>query len=166
MTGTVSGTGGSGLWPHAVLVHLGCALHVAVEVGAGRYQVILHLLTGLGTSPNLDAGGIDALLLDQVVLGVDGALCCQLRTLLLVGCRVANHNSSGIRLTLQVESDVIQAGLGFVVDASRTALVTIEVDRAERLRLGLRRWRRLLDVDRSRRRSRLTLVVLRRCKSR
>ncbi len=141
------GVASAGLWPHTVLVHLGCTLHIGVEVGTGRNQVILHLLTGLGTSPNLDTRGINALLLDQVVLGVDGALRCQLRTLFLIGCRVANHNSSRIRLTLQVEGYVIQAGLGFVVDACRTALVAIEVDRAERLRLGLRRRWRLLDVD-------------------
>src|SRR5882757_2537445 len=159
MTGMVSRMAGAGLRPHAVLVHLGCTLHVAVEGGTGRNQVVLHLLTGFCTSPNLDAGGINALLLDQVVLGVDGALRCNLRTLFLVGCRVANHNSSRIRLTLQVEGYVIQAGLGFVVDASRTALVTIEIDRAERLRLGLRRRWRLLDVDRSRGRGRLTLVI-------
>src|SRR5262249_21622847 len=124
-----------------------------------RNQVVLHLLTGFGTSPDLDTGGINALLLDQVVLRVDSALRCHLRTLLLIGCRVANHNSSRIRLTLQVEGYVIQAGLGFVVDASRTALVTIEVDRAERLRLGLRRWWRRFHVDRAGRRGSLTLVV-------
>ena len=53
---TVSGMGSAGLWPHAVLVHLGRALYVAVEAGAGRNQVVLHLLTGLGTSPNLRHG--------------------------------------------------------------------------------------------------------------
>src|ERR1700749_4072520 len=159
VTCMVGGAARAGLWPHAVLVHLGCTLHIVVEVGASRNQVVLFLLASLAASPNLDPGGIDALLLNQVVLGVDGALRSQLRTLFLACCRVANHNSSRIRLTLQVEGYVIQAGLGFVVDAARTALVTIEVDRAERLRLGLRRRWRLLDVDRSRRRSRLALVI-------
>src|SRR6201996_2399962 len=159
VTCMVGGAARAGLWPHAVLVHLGCTLHIVVEVGASRNQIVLFLLASLAASPNLDTGGIDALLLNQVVLGVDGALRSQLRTLFLVCCRVANHNSSRIRLTLQVEGYVIQAGLGFVVDAARTALVTIEVDRAERLRLGLRRRWRLLDVDAGRSRSRLALVI-------
>ena len=73
----------SGLRLHRVLVHCSGARYVAIEGGAGRYKVVLHFLVTLGTGAYLNSGRIDALLLDQVVLRVDGALCSQRVGLLL-----------------------------------------------------------------------------------
>ncbi len=51
--------------------------------------------------------------------------------LLLCAVLVANHSQLRIRGALQVESDIVQAGLGFVINTSWPLLVAIEVDRAE-----------------------------------
>ena len=113
-------------------------------------------------------------LLDQVFLGVDGALGGQtlgrgcspatltsLRTRLLAACLIADEGELGVRGALQVEGEVIEAGLAFVVDASRTAGIAIEADRAEVLRgrLVLRRRRRCKNRNRGVRGGSLTLVV-------
>src|SRR5579863_9735660 len=125
----------SGLRLHRVLVDRSGAIYVVVEGGAGRYKVVFHFLVALGASPNLDSGRINALLLDQVVLRVDGALCSQRVGLLLIRSRFADYYCCGIGLLLQVQSDIIEASLRLVVDPGRTPLVAIEVDRAKRLGL-------------------------------
>jgi len=56
---------------HCTLIHGGGADR---ECSAGGNQVIFHTLAFGGTSGHADAGSIDALLLHQVVLAVDGAL--------------------------------------------------------------------------------------------
>src|ERR1700689_1070966 len=130
---------GSGLNLHGAFVH-GCgAWYVAIEGRAGRYKVVLYFLVALCSGAYRDPGSINALLLHQVVLRVDCPLCSQRVGLLLSGSRLPNQNSGGIRLLLQVQSDVIQASLSLVVDACRALLIPIEVDRAKRLGLRSRR---------------------------
>ena len=144
---------------HGVLVDWRRARHVVVERCACRNQVILHLVLAVGPCPHLDAAGVNALLRDQVGLGVHRAL----RRYLLCGHgvrtlifrlrsrhwrRVADHHQRGIRLLLSVQPYVIQASLGFVVDSRRTPLVLVELDRAKRLRLRSRRRRRRFHIDR------------------
>src|SRR5271165_3079229 len=150
----------SGLRLHRVFVDRSGAGYVAIEGRAGRYKVVLHFLVALGSGAYRDPGRINALLLNQVVLRVDGTLCSQRVGLLLVGSRLANHHNGGIGLLLQVQSDIIQASLRLVVDPSRALLIPIEADRAKRLRLGSGRWRRCFHIDRGGRSRRLTLVVL------
>src|SRR5579859_1329011 len=152
----------SGLRLHRVLVDRSSAIYVVVEGGAGGHKVVLRFLVTLGTGPNLNSGRIDALLLDQVVLRVDGALCSQRVGLLLCRGRLANHYRRGIGLLLQVESDVIEASLRLVVDPGRTLLIAIEIDRAKRLGLRSRRRRRCFDAHAGGRGRRLTLVILHR----
>src|ERR1700691_272995 len=155
-----TGRCGSGLNLHGAFVHCCGALHVAIEGRAGRYKVVLYFLVALCSGAYRDPGSINALLRHQVVLRIDSSLSGQLVSALFIGSRLANQYSGGISLLLQVESDVIEASLSLVVDASRAALVTIKADRAKRLGLRCRRWRRSFDTDRRGASSRLTLVVL------
>src|SRR6202453_3178865 len=151
---------GSGLNLHGAFVH-GCgAWYVAIEGRAGRYKVVLYFLVALCSGAYRDPGSINALLRHQVVLRIDSSLSGQLVSSLFIGSRLANQYRGGISLLLQVESDVIEASLSLVVDASRAALVTIKADRAKRLGLRCRRWRRSFDTDRRGASSRLTLVIL------
>src|SRR5437763_5049878 len=151
------------------------ALHVGGEVGAGGHEVIFYLLPFGRGGRRADAGSIDALLLHQVVLGVHrtlgsevvhlgllvagGILLLLLHCGLLLGVRGANYDRLGVGLTLQVQSHFVQAGLGFVVYARRTLLVGLEVDRAQRLGVRLRRRRRGQDVQAAGRRGVVALVV-------
>src|SRR6204780_5744710 len=158
----MTGRCGSGLNLNRAFVH-GCgAWYVAIEGRDGRYKVVLYFLVALCSGAYRDPGSINALLRHQVVLRIDSSLSGQLVSSLFIGSRLANQYSGGISLLLQVESDVIEASLSLVVDASRAALIPIKADRAERLGLGSRRWRRCFHIDRRRASSRLTLVVLHR----
>ena len=80
-----------------------------------------------------DAAGVDSLVIDQVVLDVDRTLLVKVLDLgvfmpgrnflllrsdqLLFRVRVSCDDYSGIGGLLQVEGNLIQAGLGFIVDA-------------------------------------------------
>src|ERR1700759_1671908 len=97
------GGSGAGLNLYRALVDCSGAGYVVIEGCAGGYKVVLHFLVALGSGAYRDTGGINALLLDQVVLRVDGALCSQRIGLLLVRSRFADQNRGGIRLLLQVE---------------------------------------------------------------
>src|ERR1700761_680550 len=159
----------AGLRLHRGLVNRGGAGDVGVEGGAGGNEVVIDLVGAGGAGADRDAAGIDALLLDQVVLGVDGTLRGQilhdcglvmpsLASRSCFGGGVAHHNQSCIGRTLRVERDVIEAALGVVVYASRTALVVIELDGAQRLGLRRRR-RRCFNVDGGGGGSSLPLIV-------
>ena len=52
---------------------------------------------------------------------------------LLLGIRIAHHDSLGIGLLLQVKRYLVQTGLGFVVHPRRARLVLGEADRTHRL---------------------------------
>ncbi len=103
-------------WP---LVDRGCGHRGGI--GTCGNQDVVHLLGILGSGEDLDAGSIDALLLYQVVLGVDGALCGELRTILLAAAGVADYIEGSVRGALQVQCEVIEASLAFVVHAGRGA---------------------------------------------
>src|SRR5436305_2724762 len=121
----------AGLGLDGGFVDRGGALHVGAEIGSRRHQVVFHLLAVGGAGGNADAGRIDALLLHQVVLGVDRALGCEVVHLgllaaggdlllllsgrLFLGVGVANLHGFGVGLVLQVESLLVEAPLGLVV---------------------------------------------------
>src|SRR6185437_3313056 len=119
----------------------GCrALHVVVEGRSRRYQIILDRVgTGIAGA-DFDAGRINSLLVDQIGPGIDGALCSLRIGVPLVRSTAANQNCLGIGAALEVQSNIIQASLSFVVDADRATLVAAEGDRAQSL--GLRCGRR------------------------
>src|ERR1700733_9532286 len=125
---------------------------------AGWDQRRRHSLAVVSTGVDRDTAGIDALLRNQVCLGVDGTLSSELIALLLCAVLIANHSQLRIGGALQVESDIVQAGLGFVIYTSRPLLVAIEVDRAELA--GRRCWRRRRCIHRNRRRARCTLTLI------
>ena len=108
------------------------------------YQVVAHRLGARVSGRHADAGGVDALFRHQVVLGVHGALRRESSTLarralllgLLIRGRFAHQHGIRVCMVLQRERDLVPAGLGYVVYTSRTRLVHIERDRAQRL--GLR----------------------------
>ena len=50
---------------------------------------------------------------------------------LLIGGVVADDDEMTVGFALQVESDVVEAALGFVVDTVRTSVVAVEGDGAE-----------------------------------
>src|SRR3984957_18624836 len=93
----------SGLNLHSALVNRSGAGYVVVEGCAGRDKVVFDFLVALGSSAYRDPGRINALLLNQVVLRVDSALCSQRVGLLLVGSRLANQHGAGIGLLLEVQ---------------------------------------------------------------
>ena len=69
----------------------------------------------------------------------------------------ADHGHCGIRSLLGTESDLIEASLGFVVDAGRALGVAIECDVAQRLGLGVAGGGGASMVDRRGARCRLAL---------
>ena len=116
------------------LIDRGRTSDVAVEGGSGGNEVVFYFVDRLGAGTDRDAGCVDALLLDQVVLGVDRALSSEVvnrgRMLLLAlgwsflrSC-FTNHDYRRIRLLLGVQCYFVEAGLGFVVDAGWTLGVT------------------------------------------
>ena len=100
--------------------------------GTGRNQSRRHLLGVFRAGKDCDAGSIDALLLHEIVLGVDGA-----RSAAFCGPifssegGVADQVELCVRRALQVECEVIEASLAFVVHARRAMRVAIKADRAE-----------------------------------
>src|SRR6185312_10489772 len=109
----------------SALVHCGNA--GAIQRCTCRDQGRGHRLAILRSGIDRDAAGIDALLLDQVVLRVDGPLGSDLGAALLGAGRIAYDSKLRIRRPLQIQCNVIQASLAFVVDTCRTPLVTLEV---------------------------------------
>ena len=109
-------------------IHRGRARYIVFEVRARGNQIILDTVASGSTGPNLDAGRIDSLLVDQVELGVDGTFRSQSAGLTRVGIAVTDQDSLSVGLLLEIQSDIIQAGLGFVVHAGWATLVAVEVD--------------------------------------
>ena len=105
-----------------------------VEGCACGNQRVGHDHPGGWADAEFDAGGINTLFLNQVLTGVEGALCGGLG--LLIRRRVANHDEVGVGLLRKREGDVVEAALGFVVDAFRATAIACEAQAAERL--GLR----------------------------
>ena len=105
---------------------------VLSSVAPAGIRVVVTVLPSSRTGVDRDTAGIDALLLDQVVLRVDSALQrrASLPCFSVLGS-VADERELRIRRALQVQGDIVKASLAFVVDPGRTALVTLEVDRAE-----------------------------------
>src|SRR6185437_15239172 len=64
----------AGLRFHLGFVDRGRSLSSAIRVGALRNQKVLARLVVSGSGIGTDAGGIDALIGYQIILGVDGAL--------------------------------------------------------------------------------------------
>ena len=86
-----------------------------------------YRLAVLRSGVDRDTAGVDALLRYQVVLGVDSAGCCRLAAILLRAAGVADNGKLRIRRALQVQGDIVEASLGFVVYTGRTLLVTSKV---------------------------------------
>jgi hypothetical protein len=116
-----------------------------VEDGAGRDQGVGDGLAGGLTDPQLDAGWIDALLLRQVLARVERTFGSSVG--FLRRCRVAYDDQPGVCLLVQSEGDVIQAALGFVVDAYGATLIASKAETAELLGLWKDRDRRSCDDD-------------------
>ena len=104
-----------------------------VEDCARRDEGVRNGLAGGSADPELDAGRIDALFLNQVLASIERAFggCFGL----LLRRRVADHNQPGIGLLRERQSDVIEAALGFVVDAHGATDITTEGQAAELLDL-------------------------------
>jgi len=105
-----------------------------VEGSSCGDQRVGDCLAGRFADTQLDAGWVDALLLGEVLAGVEGAFCTGARLLLRI--RVADDDQPRISLLIEGESDVVEAALGFVVDANWATLITREAQAAELL--GLR----------------------------
>jgi len=109
-------------------------------VGTRGHERVAHVPSWHLAYADLNARLVDPFLLNQILTGVE----CTLRTCFGIFARggVPDHHEHGAWLLLHGESDVIQAGLGLVVDAFGPAMITVEVDMAEVLRLcnGRRRW--------------------------
>lgn len=118
---------------------------------SSRNQRRLHRLAIFRSGVDSDAARVYALVFDQVLLRV----ACTLRgnplmTLFLCGCVTDDHELR-VGGALQVQSNFIQASLGFIVDTGRTARIAFEVDRAQAARGRGRRSRRSIDRYRRRR---------------
>src|SRR5690242_16855243 len=139
------------------LIHGGGA--GGIHRGSSGNQRRRHSLTVLCAGINRDAAGVDTLLLHQIVLRVFSALSSESATTLLGAGSVANQRQLGVGRLLQFEGDVIEASLALVVDAGRTALVALEVNRAEAAGRRSRRRRRRTERHGRRSRSGLALVI-------
>ncbi len=115
------------------LVDRGCGDGGGIR--AGRYEDGGYRLRIVRSGPDLDPRGIETLLLDQVVLGVDSALSGEVRLLDSLALRrslfrsrcVADDVQRCIGGALQAECQVVEASLALVVDASRTSLVAVTI---------------------------------------
>jgi hypothetical protein len=105
-----------------------------IEGCACRNQDVGHGLIGKCACAELNAGWIDTLFLDQVLTSVECALGRGLR--LLARRRVPDHHEVGVSLLREGEGDVIEAALGFVVDAYGSTTVACKAEAAQRLGLG------------------------------
>jgi len=78
---------------------------------------------------HVDAGGIDALLVSEVLLDVEVALCCGVGG--FVGRVPTDYYQPGSGVAVECEGDFVETALSFVVDADGTLLVALEGDAAE-----------------------------------
>jgi len=125
-----------------VLVDPGGSWDIGIEVGACWNQVVFHLVLAGRAGFDLDAAGVDALIRNQVFLGVDRTLRRQIFSgdfvavvaplLLGYGSSVADEDDGGVGFLLRVEGYVVEAGFGFIVDAGRTMPVSLELGGSER----------------------------------
>src|SRR5581483_7091848 len=114
-----------------------------LEGGARRHDPDFRCARAGRAGANLDAAGVNSLLLDQVRLGVDRTLLRYRLTVALGLFVVADDYRAGIGLALQAKRNIVQDGLGFVVHARRT-LGVLELNLVQ---LGrLRRWRWHFDI--------------------
>ncbi len=107
-----------------------------VEESAGWDEGVGDGLVGCLAGADFDARWVDALLLDEVLAFVEGALGGE--SWLLAWGLVADDDQAGIGLLAEGEGNVVEAAFGFVVDAHGTFGVAREADAAE----VLGRWRR------------------------
>src|SRR6266851_893729 len=117
-----------------------------VEAGTGRYEGVFDDAAGVAAGAQLDAGGVDALLLCEVLLYVEGALGG--RVGLLIGGVFADDDELGGGVAVEGEGDLVEAALGLVVDADGTLAVALEGDTAEAAWLRRRWGRRRRNGDR------------------
>src|SRR5438105_3972595 len=150
-----SGMGGMGSgWLHLRFIHRGGVGFV--EGGAFRHNPDLIPHSAGTTGHDLNAAGINSLLVftrGQVSLGVHSALRRQVLALLFT-IGLADDDCLGVGVLLQAVCNLIQNGLGGVIDAG---VVFLEGDFIQLA--GLRRWWRHLNVDCGRAWRRETTVV-------
>lgn len=92
---------------------------------------------------HVDAGGIDALLVSEVLLDVEVALR---RCIGGFVCRVpTDYYQSGGGVAVECEGDFVETALSFVVHADGTLLIALEGDAAEWAYRRWWRWRRSRD---------------------
>ena len=94
-----------------------------------RYQDAVETAAGFAAGAQLDAGGIDTFLLREVLRDVEVSLGCGIRC--LIGRMSADDNQLGGGLAVEGQGDLVEATLGFVVDADGTLPVALEGDAAE-----------------------------------
>ena len=105
-----------------------------VEGCAGGDEGVGDGLAGGVADAELDAGWVDSLFLREVLASVEGTFGGGGGLLLRI--RVADDDEAGVGLLIEGEGDVVEAALGFVIDADGATLITREAQAAEGL--GLR----------------------------
>jgi len=94
---------------------------------------------------HVDAGGVDTLLIGEVLFDVEVALGSGIRG--FVRSVPPDDDQPGGCVAVEGEGDLVEAALGLIVDADRTLCVAIEGDATEAAYGRRRRWRRSRDGD-------------------
>jgi hypothetical protein len=99
------------------------------EDRSGRHEDAVEAASQIAASAQLDAGGVDTLFLREVLRNVEVSLGRGVRR--FIGRMLADDNQLGRRLAIEGKGDLIEAALGFVIDADGTFSVALEGDAAE-----------------------------------
>jgi hypothetical protein len=111
----------------------GVGVEVIEGCTGGNQRVGYGLAVGFADE-QFNAGRIDALLLGEVLPGVEGALGSRIRLLLRI--RIAYHDEASVGLLIQGQSNVVEAALGFVIDSHGATKISCKAEAAEWLGLG------------------------------
>ena len=122
----------------------GCGI-AGNEACSGGNQGAVKDTARFTAGAHVDAGGVDTLLIGEVLFDVEVALGSGIRG--FVGSVPSDDDQPGGRVAVEGEGDFVEAALGLIVDADRTLRVSIKGDAAEAAYGRRRGWRRSCDGD-------------------
>ncbi len=96
---------------------------------SSRDQDAVNAARGFAAGAQLDAGGVDALLLREVLRDVEVSLGSSIRG--FIGRMLADDNQLGGGLAVESEGDLVEAAFGLVVNTDWPLSVALEGDIAE-----------------------------------
>src|ERR1700674_222441 len=94
------------------------------EGRSGGNQDVVEAAIEVAARTHLNAGGVDTLLVSEVLCNVESALRCGIWC--FIGRMLADNNQFGGSVSVEGESNFVKATLGLVVDANGSLSVAFE----------------------------------------